>query len=542
MYVFLQCRQALASHGGHTKKLHGGRGPTSCDLDQEVLAHVERNAGGGVALTDKQLQQVARECAGKLGVTGFKASGSWLRGWKGRCQGAGHGVRGRGTRSRKEDQKEERDVNGSVVKGLLRNGILRCEDQMSLNDPHETTPTARQQLSTLTKEEKMGVVNMGGARVCVDHTPSCAAEGAGVAPLNCCTSPESHDHLTTPTQMQGATPTHLQGAMPTHPTQLQEDTPTQLVTPTQLQEDTPTQLVTPTHLRSATPTNLQGATPTCIQVCLGELLEEVSLLQSHDQQLHLDLGPARGEVGVAGRVGPQDHSMLLMSCDSGNMLSQHVLPTPTLSECHNHAGFPDHARSSFSGHTPSLLEEEEQLMSVFNHRSFTDHFPFLPPSLFSNWSSPYDTPHHSHSEGLEQDTPTFDNPPVHARAMRSKVRRSGSDGCQTRSMVAKARAAAASVSTSNTSNTNSTRSFSLSPSTFLDSSSSPPALGGVSLLASPRGGGGGGVVSSPPGGGLLANRLSQPTFPDEPEIIFHEIQLGPLHTTPATPTPHPQLP
>jgi hypothetical protein len=203
------------------------------------------------------------------------------------------------------------------------------------------------------------------------------------------------------------------------------------------------------------------------------------------------------DVGVAG-VGEEPSSLA-----SSDEFNEHKL-----FDAH---GIPDHTDPDiFSGHSSGLLEDDEHLISVFNHRSFTDNFPFLPPSLFSNCCPPHDiTPPSLEDKG-------------HLRG----ILRSGKGHYNTRS---KARAEACVGGTNVVGGANevgSNRTYCISPSTFLETGSPPPALGGVSLLSPPPSGG---VVQSPPGG-LLANRLFQPVFPDEPEIVFHEIQLGPLHT------------
>lgn len=263
-----------------------------------------------------------------------------------------------------------------------------------------------------------------------------------------------------------------------------------------------------------------SATPTSFQVQIGDLLGDI--LQSRDQGVGLELA-FTGEVGASDRVetrGEAPSSLLTMSCQSENEMSRHnSFPVLPLTECHTHS-ISDQALAEFSNHASSLLvEEEEQLMSVFNHRSFTDHFPFLPPSLFtSNWCSPYDPPRKPSSSSIAVDGLVQAMPHYNKTQGGSPLLAEGFAVRAPYQMQTRSRAKASVCGTS-------TRSYSISPSTFLDTSSPPPTgLGGVSLLTSPLG---------PPGGGLLANRLSQPVFPDEPEIVFHEIQLGPLHTTPA---------
>lgn len=446
-----------------------------------------------MAISDKELQQVAKDCAQRIGVTGFKASGSWLRGWKGRCQEEGLVDRGcgrrRATKTEETRMKEQRTKNGIAPDYNIHDSDHVKVEVMCLNHSNtdvnhsQTTPTASQQLSMLTEEEKRGVAIVGGAIA--------SNEPALSYPDNqlCTDRKQSYEDYNTPEHNYCHTHT-------SHDQQISPDQPDNLTA------------------QSCD----QGNLASCFQVCLGELLGDMQSHDPHVQLLHLG-----EEVGVAERVEPQDNALL--------SLSSNELPSAQ-------SVFPHHTHSEFSGHASSLLEaeEEEQLMSVFNHRSFTDHFPFLPPALFSNWCPPYDPPHTQLStDSFPQTIPTYDRASGTRSMVNATTSPSHPEGAaagvnyqvQTRSMV-RAKAAAASV------NAGPSIIASL-PGLISPSSSPPPGLGGVSLLSC--------VVSSPPGGGLLANRLSQPNFPDEPEIIFHEIVLGPLHTTPATiaATP-PQLP
>lgn len=458
------------------------------------------NSGKDVAIPDKELQQVAKECALRLGITRFKASSSWLRGWKGRCQEEGLVVKGRGKRSvaRRETVTQGNEGSEEHAQEVTREEIRRGD-----HDNHtQATPTSSQQLSMLTEEERRGVARVGPRRGVVGK------EAALSFPDNQLYA-ESAEQVYV--DYNAAECSSANTSMSCDQSSQQS-------------ESVMIQSHDLSHDHSAQPANSSA----CFQVCLGDLLGE---LQAHDMQSHdmqspdpqVQLGLHLGEeVGVAEVNEPQDNALLSLS---NNELSQQSFPLP---ECHVCSAFSDHAHSEFPEHAPSLLEaEEEQLMSVFNHRSFTDHFPFLPPTLFSNWCPPYDQ-----QDASQHHTPTQDRP-----GMRSKVGTSAAATCpegmtgyqvQTRSR-ARAKAAAASVSTGPS--VASLSGTALPPPSLDTDSPPPPTRGGVSLLSSPSRVGG--VVSSPPGGGLLANRLSQPTFPDEPEIIFHEIQLGPLHTCPA---------
>lgn len=78
---------ALATHGPKRKKVHRGRAPISEHMEQQVLEFQLESRRRGSRVLDRDLQAKALECAQKLGLADFKASGVWLKGWKHR-----HGV------------------------------------------------------------------------------------------------------------------------------------------------------------------------------------------------------------------------------------------------------------------------------------------------------------------------------------------------------------------------------------------------------------------------------------------------------------------
>ncbi len=474
----------MQSRGAGTRKLHSGRDPTSCELDRQVLEYTEKvkdghghshNCLGIATLKDKQLQQVARDYAARLGVHGFKASGSWLRGWKGRCRQGGEGGKKRRTKST----------------------VLAAKHSPSLH-------TASSNLSTLTEQEKRGVVYC--PRNCAVANPSRNGEIASDKQPVASSYPHGE-------QEASSTSASVMSIAHSYQEELRNGAPGQ--------NYSNSSQVAHNHVATPPP---ECATPPCLQVHMEELLEGVVLLGSHDQEEKLDLMALEEEVGVA--VGEVPH----------HQLHQDVLALPGL--------VPNDAHHSCHA-PPSLLEGEDSVMSLFNHRSFTDHFPFLPPSLInSNWCPPYDPRYPNGTmEHLMQATPPADltlpgGGPCQPKA-KSKGRPTvdvGMSRYHTRSKVQAQTLTSANVATTALYSLNSvsgwltthTPSPSPSPLDTLHSPTCQPAGGGVALLSPSSDG----AVGSPPGGGLLANRLFQPVFPDEPEIVFHEIQLGPLHTTP----------
>ena len=468
-------REALQLRGAGTRKLHGGRGPTSCELDRQVLEYAEKVKGtcgessslgvcrsGGrneAALRDRQLQQVAREYAERLGVNGFKASGSWLRGWKGRCR--------QGKPQGREKRKEKSKAS--------------------------TPRTASSNLSTLTEHDRRGVAGCPGDQGVSEPLRDGEVSTGKQQPASVMSMTGSYQQV-----LHNGLPEHSYSNSPHN-----------------------------THVTTPTP---ECATPPCLQVQMEELLGGVTLLRPGDQEEKLDLMALEEEVG--GAVGGIPH----------HLHHQGVLNLPEL--------IPGDAHHPSCHAPPSLLEGEDPVMALFNHRSFTDHFPFLPPSLFSsnNWCPPCEFPRHSAStmDSFMQATPLThcDSKLTEGGLLQPKTKSKGRltvdvgvSRYHTRSKAqAQAQAVATASPLSHSSGWAHTPTPSPSPSP-LDTLYSPTrqagsGAGGVALLSPPTPSTEGGVGTSPPAGGLLANRRFQPVFPDEPEIVFHEIQLGPLHTTP----------
>lgn len=73
---------ARVQQGPQTRKLHGGRCPRSQDLDRLVLGFMMELRGRGLTVTDQELKQKALELSQLLDLKNFKASPSWLKGWK----------------------------------------------------------------------------------------------------------------------------------------------------------------------------------------------------------------------------------------------------------------------------------------------------------------------------------------------------------------------------------------------------------------------------------------------------------------------------
>lgn len=436
---------------------------------------------GVASIGNKELKKVAMDCGERLGVTGFKASESWIKRWKGRCN-----LGARPARKRNQIPDNAHQNGNQTVMCFLTSDVSRTS---SVIQPY--------QLSPLNSTEEVGLEEMG------------------VASCPVAKKPEKGDY-------------YFDYNTPEHNYSMSHD----IATPTSLKEP---------HLTS-------------FHNHIANMLEGVAFLQSHRAGrvgLELTLGEEVGVVTPGVEVDGVEKEVL--SNDSESVLNQHIIsrvpefpprasPAPSrftgdrhilpdfagashtspdiahalpseLTAADTHFPSEDHTSLEFSGnshapsdfpsldHTPPLLQEDNNLMmAMFNHRPFTDSFPFL--LLGTNWLSPSDIVHSSGETTLT--TPTSINEVgVNERKagdVMSSLDSSFKSPYQTRSAT---RAGSTAI-----------------PTTLFET----PPPGGMVRVSSAGGGGG--------GGGMLANRISQPVFPDEPEIIFHEIQLGPLHTTP----------
>ena len=75
---------ARIRQGPQTRKLHGGRCPRSEELDRLVLAFLLDRQRLGLHVSDQELKVKAIQTAQLMGLEDFKASPSWLKGWKAR--------------------------------------------------------------------------------------------------------------------------------------------------------------------------------------------------------------------------------------------------------------------------------------------------------------------------------------------------------------------------------------------------------------------------------------------------------------------------
>ena len=73
---------ARVLHGPQTRKLHGGRCPLSHELDRLVLGFILERRRLGKEVRDHELKCKAVQVSELLGLPDFKASPSWLKGWK----------------------------------------------------------------------------------------------------------------------------------------------------------------------------------------------------------------------------------------------------------------------------------------------------------------------------------------------------------------------------------------------------------------------------------------------------------------------------
>lgn len=441
------------SSGAHKRKMHCGRNPVSGELDNKVMEYVKMvRKDGREPLNDQQVQQVARDMGKELGVAGFKASGSWLRRWKGRCDAL---------KDASAETSDNLDVDTSVACERV------CEEPVMSNCRTMVSPY---QLTILSTADKVDFV-------CLDE---CLTE---VRERPACPDAESIFDYSTPEHNYS--------------------------------------MVLSSKVSSSQLASRGCQTPN-LQSNVAELLENVALLRAHEQValgLTLDEGLEGAFLHDTAHCPERKISTANIDASSG------VLNQDTL--CHSFLDYTGLENSQdFACPVPSATSmlEEEQLMSVFNHRSFTDPFPFLPTSFICCPSE------NSHSFSTEDDIGIDDI--MEAQLFGSPYKRSRKKGKTKQSRMC----------TCNDSSCLHTstylgcggkpglRSYSVSPTTYTEHNRSPPR---GSVLGSPSYLTGHGLLASSPPGGLVASRRSQPVFPDEPEIVFHEIQLGSLHTMPA---------
>ena len=83
---WLKERDLLSSarvlHGPKKRKLHGGRCPFSEEVDSLVFSFYQEQRKLGRSVGDNELRTRALQVSQLLGYTDFKASTSWLKGWK----------------------------------------------------------------------------------------------------------------------------------------------------------------------------------------------------------------------------------------------------------------------------------------------------------------------------------------------------------------------------------------------------------------------------------------------------------------------------
>jgi len=439
--------------GSLHRKLHNGRCPISLELDSKVLesVEVEKKRKSGGELQDHEVLQIARDVGEELGITGFKASLSWLRRWKGRCKTA------------------------AQVAGKRRLGLIADDgrDQREGCRPNEQEVVAETnggalsyQLTQLSKEERPGSVRLedttGSERNADMETTGCVNEGTVASSSSSCEG----------LVMDYSTPEHNYCMA----------------------------LVD-------TPTSSKDSRSPDLKSNVAELLENVALLQAHERTIMV--GVENGNHASSYDNCSVDDLSGVNGGTQCDLSHSYFLDYPPLGAAQ---GFPD------SSTHPSLLEEEP-FMSVFNHRSFTDPFPFLPPSYVC--------------------CPTENMRPFSTDAIGIDDLLQKAQELETASKRVRNKKTKTNKNVSGLSETTSSPSCGIFPgNSSVSATHSSPLGADHKTISSPSRNGmipspsyPNGLSSSPPGG-LLANRISQPVFPDEPEIVFHELQLGSLHTTP----------
>ena len=447
--------------GSLHRKLHNGRCPISLELDNKVLERVElekRRKSKG-QLQDQEVLQIARGVGEELGITGFKASLSWLRRWKGRCKttrvtGTGRtGVTGGG--GGHDHRESPRSSEDDEVVAESNGRVLCC------------------QLTQLSEEEKPGIVWL-------DDTVTDMGRNAGGVTSGCV---NGGDTVASASSREGLF----------------------------------TDYSTPEHNYCMalvdTPISSKGSRSPGLNSNVAELLENVALLQAHEHTIMVGVENGSHTSSYDSCSMDESSGVSLMR-DSNNTAqsnlnhSSYFLDYPSLGGAQD---FPD-------SDSHSSLLEEEPFMSVFNHRSFTDPFPFLPPSYVCcppENMRPFSTDAIG-IDDLLQKAQELETASKRVRNKKSKTNKNVPSLNEATSPSCGIFPGGSSLSATHSSL------HGLDHKTI----SSPSRNGLMQSPSYP-----GGLSSSPPGG-LLANRISQPVFPDEPEIVFHELQLGSLHTTP----------
>ena len=445
--VVIVFRTMLLSKGALKKKMHCGRNPVSGELDNKVLEYVEMaRKKGREPLNDQQVQQVARDFGKEMGVTGFKASWSWLKRWKGRCDAL------------KESTATAEENTGHYDMHATHNSV---HEEASLS--HCRTIFSPYQLTVLSESDEKSIV-------CLDKCVNEARE-----------RPPSTDAVCT---FDYSSPEHNYS------------------------------MILPSNASSSQLAYQDCPTPN-LQSNVVELLENVALLHAHDQAgMELTLGD-RLEGSFLHGASPDEKISSNIDASSSVLRQDTLCPSAFL----DYEGLDVSQEFTCPVPSSSSILEEEQLMSVFNHRSFTDPFPFLPTSFIC---CPSEQAHSFSTDGIGIDelleTQLFDNT---NRRSRKKAKSK-----QSRILMSCSDSSGIHNSYLGSGGKQVMRPYCASPSNPEHKNSPPHG----SLLGSPSYPSG--LLASSPPGGLLASRRSQPIFPDEPEIVFHEIQLGSLHTTP----------
>ena len=150
---------ARVRQGPQTRKLHGGRSPLSEELDSLVLSYLLERRRRGEVVDDTELRQKAVEGSGILGLGDFKASPSWLRGWKART-GVGE------PRPSVESLPREAPTGSSLV------SHVRLSDSVLLSDYLEKQPNGSQNATEFLSTRSNGSSHVINHVITPDHTYS----------------------------------------------------------------------------------------------------------------------------------------------------------------------------------------------------------------------------------------------------------------------------------------------------------------------------------------------------------------------------------